>query len=203
MSVPEPDFTSPFHDLDTALRCLKSSMQKGREVEEDSSAAVQQFGHCLIHLSEYFSDALQREFSGQIDDPNFQRDAERAFAVLNYCHGFLGAMAGELQLAFAGLQIGEVRRSVRPCSRQGGTSTLDGLVLKSVLVAAADILRERGGGFAAYEAELAQRGLNSRSIEGYRRQIRRTRTSSLPVKFGNDQSIDGWIEWAKKRLKEQ
>jgi hypothetical protein len=194
---------NPFRDVETVLRVVRGALERGDKAGLGSDEALAQMSAAVGTVTDYFRDHIRAAFPRDIESPSFQADAERALGLFWAADGFLGEMAGELQLAFAGLRIGDVRTSVKPASAQGGVTPLYALHLKSMIVGAADHLKARGGGHEAYEAELRARGLNSRSVADYRRQIARTETTNLPVKFMNDKSMDNLVKWAVGQLKKK
>ncbi len=188
-------------EIESALDQIRYSLRWAREEELGSDDALAQFAVALATLARLFRNHLQAAFPRPIEGPHFQADAERALSLFVAAEGFLGAMALELSYSLAGLQVGEVRPSVKPRSRRGGVSQLEDLTLKGIIVGAADRLKARGGGDAAYRCELKERGLNSRSVETYRRQIARTQVTKRPIKFVSDELMDVLIVWARDRLR--
>ena len=200
MSAQAPSLESPYGDAETVLRLVRSALERGNKAEVGSDEALQEIENVIAFVTGHFREHIRAAFPRANDDQLFQADAERALGLFTGAHGFLGEMALELRYAFAGLQIGDVRSSVKPRSRRGGVTNLENLLFKSIIVGAADRLKAKGGGDAAYRAELAQRGLNSRSVSTYRRQIARAQRVNPPAKFMNDAQMDEFVRWARERL---
>jgi len=193
----------PFADIDSTLRVVRYAMEKASTLPRGSEEAIAEFGHCLMAISIHFSLHTKAAFPRSISDRLFHSDAERALDLFGMVEGFPGEMAMELRLAMAGLQIGEIRQSVAPArTRQGGASDLEALTAKAVLVGAADRLAAISGNSEAYKEELKARGLQPRTIDRYRREIRRTDTTGKSTsKFADDAMIDSAIHWAKRKLR--
>jgi hypothetical protein len=193
---------SPFADIEVTLRAIRFSMERAATLPIGSKDALDQLGSCLMTIGSHFAEHTKAAFPRAVTDPLFQADAERALDLFVMIDGFPGEMAGELRLAMAGLQIGEVRDSLRSASRQGGLTNLYELHLKSIIVGAADYLMNKAGKHEVYRAELERRGLDRRTIETYRKQIKRTDvTGKNPVKFISPESMESSLHWAQKKLK--
>ena len=191
-------------EIESALDQIRYSLRWAREEKLGSDDALGQFAVALATFTSLFRNHIQAAFPRPIEGAHFQADAERALGLFVAAEGFLGPMARELSLAMAGLQIGEVRPSVKPRSRRGGASALEQLILKSIIVSGADRLKALGGGDAAYRSELEKRGLNSRTVEDYRRQIARTQITKQPRGIAHiDGAIDGSIAWARDELRKR
>ena len=189
-------------EIESALEQIRYSLRWASEEKLGSEDALGQFGLAIRTVTGLFRDHLKAALPRTVESPNFQADAELGLSLFAAAEGFLGPMARELSLALAGLQIGEVRLSVKPRSRRGGASALEELILKSIIVSAADRLKARGGGDAAYRCELEKRGLNSRTVEDYRRQIGRTQLTKQPRNISHfDGAIDASIVWARDELR--
>ena len=191
-------------EIESALDQIRYSLRWASEEDLGSEDALGQFGLAIRTVTALFHKHLAAALPRPVESPKFQADAELGLKLLGAAEGFLGPMARELSLAMAGLQIGEVRPSVKPRSRRGGASALEQLILKSIIVSGADRLKALGGGDAAYRSELEKRGLNSRTVEDYRRQIARTQITKQPRGIAHiDGAIDGSIAWARDELQKR
>lgn len=189
-------------EIESAFDLIRSSLRWAREEELGSEDALGQLKLAIKTVTGLFRNHIDAALPRPVESPQFQGDAALGLSLFMLAEGFLGPMARELSLALASLQIGEVRLSVRPRSRRGGASAFEQLVLKRIIVGAADRLKALAGCDAAYRCELEKRGLNSRTIEDYRRQIARTQHTNQPAAiYDLEGAIDACIVLARDELR--